>query len=387
MLVRTWNLFHGNTAPPQRHAFLEEMVELASADDPDVLCLQEVPGWALGRFTAGDTAARPKLGSRELGRIVTDVHHGVLRSAVTGQGNAMLVSPRLAVLAHDRLTLNPRRFPPVLSPTGDAQEPRFNFPASRLDPHYTDIVSDDRVLLTLQYSTQWDTLAHVGSMFDADGDGTPEPVYYNGWRAGKDVVGPHDYGHGAKPDAPPSANRLGVENMAVKAIQGRGVLIDLEKHYGREHVHVGYDELMRVMEQDGVEPEQGDILCLHTGLAEAMLEMNKQPTVESLRTCAVLDGRDDRLLQWITGSRIAAIAADNYAVELNPSRDQCDCCAYLPLHEHCIFKLGMPLGELWYLTALAAWLRDHGRSRFLLTAPPLRLPGSVGTPLTPVATV
>ena len=85
--------------------------------------------------------------------------------------------------------------------------------------------------------------------------------------------------------------------------------------------------------------------------------------------------------------RIAAIAADNYAVELNPSRDQCDCCAYLPLHEHCIFKLGMPLGELWYLTALAAWLRDHGRSRFLLTAPPLRLPGSVGTPLTPVATV
>lgn len=110
MLVRTWNLFHGNTVPPQRHAFLEEMVELASADDPDVLCVQEVPGWALHRFTAGDMAARPKLGSRELGRLITDLNHGVLRSAVTGQGNAMLVSPRLAVLGHDRLTLNPRRF-------------------------------------------------------------------------------------------------------------------------------------------------------------------------------------------------------------------------------------------------------------------------------------
>ena len=36
---------------------------------------------------------------------------------------------------------------------------------------------------------------------------------------------------------------------------------------------------------------------------------------------------------------------------------------------------------------LAAWLRSHNRSRFLLTAPPLRLPGAVGSPLTPVATV
>jgi endonuclease/exonuclease/phosphatase family metal-dependent hydrolase len=110
VLVRTWNLFHGNTVPPQRHAYLDEMVALASADDPDVLCVQEVPAWALDRFTAGDVAARPKLGSRELGRAVTGLNHGVLRSAVTGQGNAMLVSPRLAVLSHDRLTLNPRRF-------------------------------------------------------------------------------------------------------------------------------------------------------------------------------------------------------------------------------------------------------------------------------------
>jgi hypothetical protein len=32
-------------------------------------------------------------------------------------------------------------------------------------------------------------------------------------------------------------------------------------------------------------------------------------------------------------------------------------------------------------------LRDRKRSRFLLTAPPLRLPGAVGSPATPVATV
>ena len=30
----------------------------------------------------------------------------------------------------------------------------------------------------------------------------------------------------------------------------------------------------------------------------------------------------------------------------------------LPLHEHCLFKLGILLGELWYLTELAAWLPE-----------------------------
>jgi hypothetical protein len=36
---------------------------------------------------------------------------------------------------------------------------------------------------------------------------------------------------------------------------------------------------------------------------------------------------------------------------------------------------------------LALWLLYKKRSRFLLTAPPLRLPGAVGSPATPVATV
>jgi len=29
----------------------------------------------------------------------------------------------------------------------------------------------------------------------------------------------------------------------------------------------------------------------------------------------------------------------------------------MPLHEHCLFKNGM--GEIWYLTELARWLREH----------------------------
>jgi endonuclease/exonuclease/phosphatase family metal-dependent hydrolase len=114
VLIRSWNLFHGNSVPPQRAAFLDEMVRLAAADDPDVLCLQEVPAWALNRFTAGDLAARPAIGplpiTAELGRRLTEPNHGLLRSAFSGQGNAIQVSPRLRVLAHETLTLNTRRF-------------------------------------------------------------------------------------------------------------------------------------------------------------------------------------------------------------------------------------------------------------------------------------
>jgi endonuclease/exonuclease/phosphatase family metal-dependent hydrolase len=114
VLVRSWNLFHGNTKPPQRRAFLEEMVQLATADNPDVLCLQEVPAWAMDRFTIADVAAPPVLGPlpipRSLGRFLTKPHHGILRSAFSGQANAIQVSPQLRVLSRHVLTLNSRRF-------------------------------------------------------------------------------------------------------------------------------------------------------------------------------------------------------------------------------------------------------------------------------------
>jgi kynurenine formamidase len=285
--------------------------------------------------------------------------------------------------------LNPRRLPPVLSPTGTEEQPRYNFPFGLDAPAQTDVVCDDRVLLTLQYSTQWDSLCHVGAMFDADGDGTPEPRYYNGYRAGIDVVGPLDYRTGERQAGPIGARALGVDNMAAAGVQGRGVLVDLHEHFGADRKLVGRDELVRVLEHDGVSVEPGDLLCLHTGFAQAVLDMRRQPDAAVLHgKYAVLDGRDERLLQWITDSGIAALIADNYGVEAVPSRPGGPGPhAALPLHQHCLFKLGVNLGELWHLTELASWLRAHRRHRFLLTAPPLRLPGAVGSPVTPIATV
>jgi endonuclease/exonuclease/phosphatase family metal-dependent hydrolase len=121
LLVRTWNLFHGNTRPPGRQAFLEEMVRLACADRPDVLCLQELPVWSLDELddwsemtAVSDVARRPMLGpfpsTSELGRVITSVHHGLFRSAFTGQANAILLSPELRVLERRNVVLNPRAF-------------------------------------------------------------------------------------------------------------------------------------------------------------------------------------------------------------------------------------------------------------------------------------
>lgn len=65
----------------------------------------------------------------------------------------------------------------------------------------------------------------------------------------------------------------------------------------------------------------------------------------------------------------------------------CSGTAKLPLHELCLVKLGIHLGELWWFGGIAPWLNAHGRAHFLLTAPPLNLPGAVGSPATPVGTV
>jgi hypothetical protein len=102
LLVRTWNVFHGNAVPPERRAYLREMIELVTADGPDVVCLQEVPVWAVSRLArwsgmavTSAVARRPRLVSAELGRLVTELDHGRLRSAFTGEADAMLISPKL----------------------------------------------------------------------------------------------------------------------------------------------------------------------------------------------------------------------------------------------------------------------------------------------------
>jgi kynurenine formamidase len=278
--------------------------------------------------------------------------------------------------------LVPQRLPPARSISPMPAGHHFvNFPMSVQNEHWTDFVCDDAVTLYTQYSTQWDALSHIAEAFDADQDGKAEIVYYNGYRAGTDIAGPHD-------SDTPGARQLGIEHMAETCVQGRGVMIDLHARFGAERKFVGYDDLMRIMEADGVAVETGDMLCLHTGWAQAVADMKGRPDAATLHEAyAVLDGADERLLRWIDESGLSVLIADNFAVEGMQVHGQCQHFAGLPIHRRCIVELGIHLGELWQLTPLNRWLKAHGRYRFLLTAPPLRLPGSFGSPLTPVATV
>ena len=142
-------------------------------------------------------------------------------------------------------------------------------------------------LMTLQYSTQWDSLAHVGQLFDADGDGKPEIVFYNGYRAGEHIVGPVEYRDGQAIERPAGISarpRCRSTTWRRTGMQGRGVMIDLEAHFGRGEKYVGYDELMRIMEADKVEVEEGDLVCLPHRLRPGHPRHEQEPRPGGART-------------------------------------------------------------------------------------------------------
>ncbi|MBA8824092.1 kynurenine formamidase [Saccharopolyspora lacisalsi] len=322
-----------------------------------------------------------------------------VRNGVAEVRDGLVFSLALPLDLPGRTVLNANRFPPVVRPTLRAGAVNFNCDMAVAHPGATDVMSDDLVVLHTQYSTQWDAFGHAGALFDADGDGTAEPVYYNGWRAGEDAVGPDavvQAGIGSLGDLDGAANGtastshagpVDISHMAGHGVQGRAVLVDLEAHFGPQRTIVGYEEFAGVLDSDGIVVEPGDFLVLHTGFTREVHARGGRPEPGSLDVCAVLDGADPELQGWIRDSEVVAIAADNYAVEAFPPTREVRGTPALPLHELCLFRLGVHLGELWWLPELAEYLRARDRSRFLLTAPPLRLPGATGSPLTPIATV
>lgn len=121
LLVRSWNLFHGNTHPPDRRSRLEAMVRLAAADRPHVLCLQEVPPWALRRLPGWSEMTARWVVTREprlpepLAGFVTRLHNGLFRSALAGQANAILLAAGQEARAHRSLRID----------DGRRREPRY----------------------------------------------------------------------------------------------------------------------------------------------------------------------------------------------------------------------------------------------------------------------
>ena len=112
LLVRTWNLYHGRTYPKTGRTYLERMVRLVSLDAPDIVALQEVPLWALGRLErwSGMQPVWAVTVPNFLGpvaRFVTDLDPVRMRFTVAGQANAVLLNPHFGVGKHDAYMMNP----------------------------------------------------------------------------------------------------------------------------------------------------------------------------------------------------------------------------------------------------------------------------------------
>ncbi len=95
-------------------------MRLATRDQPGVLCLQELPVWALrrlddwsGMHAVAAVAAPPRIGplpsTAGIGRTLTSLNSGLFRSAFSGQANALLIAPALHALEQRTLVLNPWR--------------------------------------------------------------------------------------------------------------------------------------------------------------------------------------------------------------------------------------------------------------------------------------
>ena len=110
--MRTWNVAHGRTSPPTRRLCLERMVRLASTD-AELVALQEVTPWAIGRLEAWSgmrafavVTKRGLLGP--LARFFHELDPARVRSGLTGQANALLVHAGLEVERAPRsVLLNP----------------------------------------------------------------------------------------------------------------------------------------------------------------------------------------------------------------------------------------------------------------------------------------
>lgn len=217
--------------------------------------------------------------------------------------------------------------------------------------------ADDYVIMPLQSGTQWDALSHV--WYDGQ--------LYNGYPA--DSI------------TSLGAAKNSIDKVDKKGVMSKGVLLDIAGHRGVEHLPpdtpVTPEDLDTVATAEGVTVEPGDIVLVRTGWW-GVFERDHDPGAWSVGQ----PGLAWRCAEWLSEKQAAAVACDNVAVEVGVPQIGA---WTLPMHLLCIRDMGMMLGEMWNLEALAADCREDGVYEFMLCAPPLRVTGAVGSPLNPIA--
>ncbi|MBX9792641.1 MAG: cyclase family protein [Pirellulales bacterium] len=205
-----------------------------------------------------------------------------------------------------------------------------------------------------QMGTQMDGLGHVGVRLP-EGD-----TYYNGFRS-PDIEEPY------------GLTRLGVENVGV--FFTRGILIDVAADRGLERLPVGFEitleHLLHAMKSQRLEIHQGDVVLLHTGHGRLW-------KVDNEAYNSGQPGIGLAAARWLSEQGIAAVGADNWGIEVDPSPNLK---RPLEVHQQLITRHGIYFLENLDLTALA---REKVHE-FAFVFAPLRLKGATGSPGNPIA--
>src|SRR3954468_2281310 len=225
--------------------------------------------------------------------------------------------------------------------------------------------ADDVIAMPLQCSTQWDGLGHI---FD-------HGYAWNGRRAGDVVTSEGD-------------NTTGIETVAA-LIAGRGVLLDVGRAIGTDgELSDGYaitvEDLEATIAAQGESARvgRGDLLLVRTGrLTRARRDIAEGRGWGDYAGGAA-PGLSFTTADWLHDTEIAGIATDTWGFEVRPNEFDV---AFQPLHQVCIPNMGLFLGEMWDLDALAADCAEDGVWDFFLTAAPLPVTGAVGAPVNPIA--
>ncbi len=217
--------------------------------------------------------------------------------------------------------------------------------------------ADDILILPLQSGTQWDGLGHI-------------------------FYGDHMWnGYDCRTVTSAGAQKCGIEQTRERMV-GRGVLLDIARLLGREHLPDGFiitnamlDEAERRFK---VELRRGDFLLVRTGQMEAKMAAANWDGYSG----GDAPGLGFETLDWLHAKEVAAVATDTWGVEVRPNEtDE----ATQPWHWIAIPMMGLSLGEIFYLAELAKDCAADGRYEFMFVAPALPVTGAVGSPVNPLA--
>ena len=226
---------------------------------------------------------------------------------------------------------------------------------------------DDVLTFNTQSSSQWDGFRHVQH---------PVHHHYNG-------VADADHG---------------IAHWAARGLAGRAVLVDVARHReidASAPEPITPEDLDATLAAQGTTVEVGDVLLLRTGWTAWYRTLDpeaRRALPGSFRAPGLRPGSD--MLRWLWDHHVAAVGADNPALEIWPpgshltkeQRDEIRAAndpermPELFMHTALLPLLGIPIGELWDLDALAADCAADGVYVGLFTSAPLRVAGGVASP-------